>query len=370
MSVWKYVKVDGAWRYKAAIETKGKIVPNMVRVNGKVEYHSEGSYYFRNGRQWIKLDAMPESTQSAEEGLQARDLAVKHGLLPPEPPKLAGSLADAIPAYLAGYAPGHQAKTVNGIKRTLEAFVACVGNKRLATITEDDVKKFWQCVVDGSKTSSWRTAYNECMKVGQFLSKHDIHVIGRGKNKWMLPKFVEEVPEVYDDHEIERFLAACDPRRGAAYSTMHMGLFREREVVYLTWADVDVARSVLKVKAKPQYGWKPKKHHEREVKVPRELMNMIVALPRTGALVFPHNGMPDLKLWRKAKQIAKKVGLDPDHVWLHKFRASGTTRYFQKGMPLPDLMQLGGWRDMKSVQRYMGLLRDDRLTAAVEAAWA
>lgn len=34
MSVWKYVKVDGAWRYKAAIEAKGKIVPNMVRVNG------------------------------------------------------------------------------------------------------------------------------------------------------------------------------------------------------------------------------------------------------------------------------------------------------------------------------------------------
>jgi hypothetical protein len=31
MSVWKYVKVKGAWRYKAAIEDKGKIIPNMVR---------------------------------------------------------------------------------------------------------------------------------------------------------------------------------------------------------------------------------------------------------------------------------------------------------------------------------------------------
>jgi hypothetical protein len=39
-------------------------------------------------------------------------------------------------------------------------------------------------------------------------------------------------------------------------------------------------------------------------------------------------------------------------------------------MPLPDIMALGGWRDMKSVMRYMGRLRDDKLTAAVEAAWA
>jgi hypothetical protein len=80
MSVWKYVQVKGAWRYKAAIEDKGKIIPNMVRVDGKVEFHEESTYYFRSGRQWIKLDALPTSTQEARERLQAHDLAVKHGL--------------------------------------------------------------------------------------------------------------------------------------------------------------------------------------------------------------------------------------------------------------------------------------------------
>ena len=74
MSVWKYVKVHGTWHYKAAIEDKGKIIPNMVRVDGKVEFYEEGPYYFRSGRQWIKLDAMPTSTQEARERLQAHDL--------------------------------------------------------------------------------------------------------------------------------------------------------------------------------------------------------------------------------------------------------------------------------------------------------
>ena len=371
MSVWKYVKVDGAWRYKAAIEDKGKIIPNMVRVDGKVEFHEEGTYYFRSGRQWIKLDAMPASTQEARERLQAHDLAVKHGLVPADQPTRSSSIRDAIEPYLAGYAPGHQPKTVNGLRTTLNKFVAVIGNKRVSAVTRDDVKRYWQHVVDTSRTNSWRTASNECNKVRMFLVEYGVVVVGKGRNKWPIPKFVEEVPEVYDDREVEQFLALCDPRQKAAYSTMLMGLFREKEVVYLTWDCVDVVRSVLKVKAKPQYNWKPKKHHEREVKVPRELMNMIVALPRIGPLVFArHDGKPDTKLWRKAKQIARKAGLDTDRVWLHKFRATGATHYFQKGMPLPDIMALGGWRDMKSVLRYMGRLRDDRLTAAVEAAWA
>lgn len=36
---------------------------------------------------------------------------------------------------------------------------------------------------------------------------------------------------------------------------------------------------------------------------------------------------------------------------------------------LPDIMALGGWRDLESVRRYMGVLQKDRLKLAVEAAW-
>jgi integrase len=269
------------------------------------------------------------------------------------------------------YAPGHETDTVNAMRTTVEAFIRCIGDRRLSSVTKEDIKKFWQKTVDESPTHSWRTAYNVCMRLRTFLVEHGVEVIGKGKEKWIIPKYVDETPEVYDDAEADLLLSGCDQRLKAAYSTMLKGLFREKEAVFLTWNCVDGVRSVLHVKAKPQYKWKPKKHHERAVKVPRELMNMIVALPKSGPLVFGlPNGKPDFKLLRRLKQIAKRVGFDPTHAWLHKFRATGATRYFQRGMPLPDIMALGGWRDIKSVQRYMGLLRDDKLTAAVEAAWA
>jgi site-specific recombinase XerD len=81
------------------------------------------------------------------------------------------------------------------------------------------------------------------------------------------------------------------------------------------------------------------------------------------------DGQPDLHMLRYLKQVAGRTEFASERAWLHKFRASGATRLLQRGMPLPDVMQLGCWRDLASVQRYMGLLNHDRRLAAVEAAW-
>jgi hypothetical protein len=50
--------------------------------------------------------------------------------------------------------------------------------------------------------------------------------------------------------------------------------------------------------------------------------------------------------------------------------ATGCTPVTSSRMPLPQVKAMGGWRDLTSVQRYMGLLNHDRCQAAVEAAWA
>jgi integrase len=113
------------------------------------------------------------------------------------------------------------------------------------------------------------------------------------------------VPEVYEDDEVALLLGGCDQRHRAAYSVMLKALFREKECVYLTWADVDAKRSVLRVRSKPEYGWRVKKYHERDVTVPRDLIVQIMALPRTGVLVFGReDGKPDLHMLRYLKQVA------------------------------------------------------------------
>jgi hypothetical protein len=134
-----------------------------------VEFHEEGTYYFRSGRQWVRLGGMPTSTQEARERIQAHDLAVMHGLVPADQPKAVDSIRDSIEPYLAGYAPGHQTKTVSGLRTTLNKLVVVIGNKRVSAVTKGDLKRFWQKVVDENPTNSWRTAHNECNKVRMFL---------------------------------------------------------------------------------------------------------------------------------------------------------------------------------------------------------
>ncbi len=57
-TLYKYVKLQGGWRYcKAAFHDNGKIKPNVVIV-GKdkhEEKHSEGSYYLAHAGQWIPV---------------------------------------------------------------------------------------------------------------------------------------------------------------------------------------------------------------------------------------------------------------------------------------------------------------------------
>ncbi len=46
VSIWKHVRLaDGKWRYcRPVLDAKGKIVSDMVIVNGLEERHTEGTY--------------------------------------------------------------------------------------------------------------------------------------------------------------------------------------------------------------------------------------------------------------------------------------------------------------------------------------
>ena len=66
-TLYKYVKVDGRWRYcKAAYHDNGKIKPDIVFVKvkqGPLEKHAEGRYYMSHKGQWIDAGTDPLEAQ-------------------------------------------------------------------------------------------------------------------------------------------------------------------------------------------------------------------------------------------------------------------------------------------------------------------
>jgi integrase len=82
------------------------------------------------------------------------------------------------------------------------------------------------------------------------------------------------------------------------------------------------------------------------IKVTSRRSRILISRPtRTSKLVFPReDGQPDGYLLRDLRGIANRVRIDPKRAKLHSFRRTGATKLLQKGLPLQEVMALGGWR--------------------------
>jgi integrase len=63
--------------------------------------------------------------------------------------------------------------------------------------------------------------------------------------------------------------------------------FREQELYFLAWPDVDLKKGTVRVTAKPEEGFSPKDYEERPTSIPPDLVDVLKALPQTSRWVFP-----------------------------------------------------------------------------------
>jgi len=63
--------------------------------------------------------------------------------------------------------------------------------------------------------------------------------------------FVEEMPEVYTQEELDAFFKACDSTESLIFSVFLKVGLRERELIHLEWSDLNFKESTLRVSAKP-----------------------------------------------------------------------------------------------------------------------
>jgi len=178
-----------------------------------------------------------------------------------------------------------------------------------------------------------RTVSNRWLAFMTFLKHFKITGLTTRKDA---PKFVEEEPEAYTKEEMNTFLAACDERRRTLFRFFLMTGCREQEVMYATWPDIDLKEKTFRVRAKPEYGFRPKSWEERTVPLEPGLALALERLQKglkRGNLVFPtRNRKPNTKMLVACKGVARKAKLDPEKFWLHKFRATFITWHADAGI--------------------------------------
>ena len=121
--------------------------------------------------------------------------------------------------------------------------------------------------------------------------------------------------------------------------------FREQEVMYLFWSDLNLNLRTARVTSKRELGFTPKRCEEREVPITNQLVDLLRNHPkRPGcSFVFPSpTGNREQHMLDHCKAVAGAAGLDTKKFDLKTFRSTYATRMLRSGF------------DVRTVQHWMG----------------
>src|SRR2546428_6775213 len=253
--------------------------------------------------------------------------------------------------------------TLRKYKAVLNRFSDFFQNKATPqSITPDDLNDF---MVHLKKTHELdnNTVIHNMIIVAQFLKKN-----GRGgiSRQIDLPEKITALPQEYGDAELKKFFDACTAAEHTLFLTFLLTGFREQEVVHLRWDDINPAVNMIKVTAKPELGFYPKRWEDREVPVPKQLIERLKAHPRkhNSRFVFPSpTGNRELHMLDKCKAIADRAKVSTEKFDLKTFRSTYATRMLRSGFDPRTVQHWMGHKSLETTMRYLAPAKDvhDRL---------
>ena len=200
---------------------------------------------------------------------------------------------------------------------------------------------------------SANTVLHNTIIIAQFFKRH-----GRGGITRLLdlPERIVTLPQEYRQEELDKFLKACNDFERALFYTFLLTGFREQEVMYLTWADLNLDLRTARVTAKPQLGFYAKRWEEREVPIPAHLVEILKKHARKegSQFVFPSpTGNREQHMLDRCKAVAKRAGLEADRFDLKTFRSTYATRMLRAGFDVRTVQHWMGHKSLETTMRYL-----------------
>lgn len=392
VNVLKKVRIGECWKLLPAVERHGKLSRDHVWVAGRDEHHAEGNYYlewYQDGKRLRQAvgDFSRVIDEARRKSIELN--AIRAGIIRPvrATPAENGptTLRLAIEQYLELVKAQRSPRTYLTYRYTLDLLRGSYRKTHVDDVTREDVLQFMaDCYQLGLGN---RTVYDKLVVVLQLFKRY-------GKTKLLAssdwPEYVEKLRSIYEPEEIEAMLGVATENEAVFLKFLLGSGFRDREVRHVTWRDIDFRNSLVRVTAKPIWGFRPKNWEERVVPLPTALLEELGALrERKGAqssqLVFPNSkGNPDSENDMIVKKVAERAKLNCgqcktkhenrcadgphcQHFFLHKFRHTFATEHLRHGIDIRTLQAWLGHRDIKSTMVYLKGVQSKDALARVNA---
>jgi len=294
-------------------------------------------------------------------------------------------IAIAVEDYLKGKAGC--AKTLSAHRLALKEFREFCATEGIAYVDEISsalMRKWYEELLDGGNVPF--TAANKLLKVNSFCRKVLRLDPGKGiitKKDYRRELASSRVPEVYTKAELDALFSNMDDDDHLLFSTIREAALRKKEAMHLEDVDLihdEIAPGIFKcevrVQPKPHWGYMPKTGQTRNVIISKELGDRLQqrkTATRPSRLLFgTREGRPDYHLWDRLKAVAKKAGLDPATVWIHKLRATTATHWLRSkelggmGWDIGFVRQQLGHDDYKSIERYISIVKNEEVALRMQ----
>jgi integrase len=186
------------------------------------------------------------------------------------------------------------------------------------------------------------------------------HAIDMARREWNVPLNDNPVKQVHKPRqdqfrerrvrtgELDRRVAACGScRNGYVAPLIRLAIetgMRQGELLRLTWADLDFVRRTLLIRIS-------KNGHPRTIPMSSAAIECVGELQKLGgfanALIFPTTASALKQSWRR---LTTRAGLEDLH--FHDLRHEAISRFFEKGLSLPEVALISGHRDPRMLFRY------------------
>lgn len=365
-TLYKYVKINGAWRYrKAASHDNGKIKPDVVFVNVKealLEKHPEGRYYMSHDGQWLDAgtDALKAQLKRKQKlaldefkRLSNKGSAESALVLPDDPGRI--TLVAAAEKYFANCeARGLDVESIRKYRAAVDPFIEhcgvtyideCRDNKQVLINFMGWLRK--QPIPKRKHGNPERTLANKVEDVRIFLKEFGITKLLKKNEE---PKYHKKIVVAHPDDELDVLYGAANEGETFLLDFFIGSMARDHEA-YGKYRDPDLTGTTLTL-----FG---KQNKTRTVEISQRLADAIRERrkrTKSKALFLNRKGNPDQHLLRKLQNIAKKAGAE-FHTELHKLRKTGASRRYIHNVPLPTLRLELGHASLAETQNYLADVR-------------
>jgi len=233
----------------------------------------------------------------------------------------------------------------------IERVRAALGARKIGAITVADVQTFVNDVRERTSISTanrYRTLlssiFSKARKYRLFHGDNPVHWVEKGKEpKYRLRYFSLE--------EMDRLLKAVDTRTYPVVATALLTGMRRREILELTWENVNLERCII-------YVLKSKSGQSREVPVPGKLHEVLMSLgPRSSGPIFGVTIAILRKDFDKALKTAGIPTCGPDKAVFHTCRHTFGSWFIMRGGSIYTLQKLLGHSTIAMTEKYAHLGR-------------